>query len=269
VNPSKEWTFDQDQVIPMTKSKLNAVLRLDKAEIKTAKVLRSRSIEGAIALPGGPSRERMKLHVLWSGEGYEVGVGKPGKETERKEVSNPNDMWPYIKKDGKFAVDSASFLAISREMQHMKNKSRHALELLACLFVRSSYMLDHVERDGRVLYAPPSGILAEIKKDIPTAYGVPLEVFLQYLEAIALNEDVKYTTKGKLRGKPYGPGSGRMNNLSSCAHLIAVLLDRADLIDYAYGYSQMRGVSPLTFKGALQHFPLLGEIKNENPLTKE
>jgi len=252
----------------MTKGKLNALLRLDKAAIKAAKALRTKNIEDAVALSQGPSRENMNFHALWSAGGYEVGVGKPGKETERKD-SNPNDMWPYIKKDGQFAVESASFLTISREMQHMKNKSRHALELLACLFVRSSYMLDHAEHNGRVVYKPPAEILAEIKKDIPTAYGVPIEVFLQYLEAIALNEDVKYTTKGQLRGKPYGPGSGRMNNLSSCAHLIAVLLERADLIDYAYGYSQMRGVSPLTFKGALEHFPLLGEIKNENPLAKD
>ena len=130
-------------------------------------------------------------------------------------------------------------------------------------------MLDHVVRNGHIAYEPPAEILAEIKKDIPAAYGVPMEVFLQYLEAIALNEDVKYRTKGELRGKPYGPGSGRMNNLSSCAHLIAVLLERADLVDYAYGYSQMRGVSPLTFKRALEHFPLLGEIKNEDPLAKD
>ena len=252
----------------MTKGKLNALLKLDKAQIKAAKALRIKSIEGAIALPRGPSQEKMKFHVLWSMGGYDVGIGKPGKETERKD-SNPNDMWPYIKKGGRFAVESASFLAISREMQHMKNKSRHALELLACLFVRSSYMLDHVERNGHIAYEPPAEILAEIKKDIPAAYGVPMEVFLQYLEAIALNEDVKYRTKGELRGKPYGPGSGRMNNLSSCAHLIAVLLERADLVDYAYGYSQMRGVSPLTFKRALEHFPLLGEIKNEDPLTKD
>ena len=127
-------------------------------------------------------------------------------------------------------------------------------------------MLDHVEREGLIIYEPPVKVLNEIIKDIPTAYGVPIEVFLQYLEAIALNEDVKYATKGQLRGKPYGPGAGRMNNLSSCAHLIAVLLERADLIDYAYGYSQMRGVSPLTFKRALEYFPLLGNVENDDPL---
>lgn len=252
----------------MKKSKLNALLRLDKTEIKEAKLLRAKSIRNAIALSKGPSRDQMVLHVLWAAGEYEVGVGKPGKESERANA-NPNDMWPYIKKDDHFAVESASFLAISREMQHMKHQSAFALELLACLFVRSSYMLDHVERSGCVIYEPSTEILGEIKKAIPSAYGVPIEIFLQYLEAIALNEDVKYKTKGEQRGKPYGSGSGRMNNLSSCAHLIAVLLGRAELIDYAYGYSQMRGVSPLTFKEAIEYFPLLGEIKNENPLAKD
>lgn len=240
------------------------ILFIDREGLKVAKELRQKSIDDAIALEAGPSKKEMVFHILWKSGKFEVGVGKPGKEVDRKgDLVNINDMWPYIKEDGSFRTESATFRDVFRDLQHAANKSRRALELLGCLFVRSAFMLDHEIEDGRIVYSPPRPVIDEIKKDVSHVYGVPLEVFLQYVETIALNEEVKYYTRGKARGKPFGPGAGRQNNLLSCAHLIAVLLGRAELIDFAYGFSMMRGVSPISLKKAKACFPFLDGDKEE------
>jgi hypothetical protein len=94
-------------------------------------------------------------------------------------------------------------------------------------------------------------------------YGVPLEVFLRYIDTIALNEEVKYHTKGIARGKPYGKGAGRENNLLTCARLIAVLLKRESLVDFADGFSRNRGVSTLSLSRARELFPMLNEPEKD------
>ncbi|MDP3954371.1 MAG: hypothetical protein Q8Q06_03055 [bacterium] len=249
---------------------IKKILSIDRAALRLARGLREKSIKDAIILEAGQSNEKRIFHTLWKSGKFEVGVGKPGKEVSRKgDQANSNDMWPFIKEGGSFKGESATFRDVFRDLQHTANKSRRALELLGCLFVRSASMLDHEIKNGRVIYSPPSQILEEIKKDVTTLYGVPLDVFLQYVETIALNEEVKYYTKGIARGKPYGAGAGRKNNLLTCAHLIAVLLGRAELIDFAYGFSMMRGVSPMTAIKSKMFFPMLGEdVLDENEKNK-
>lgn len=248
---------------------LKKLLELDPAQIRAAKALRAKSIEDAVSLAAGPSRSDMQHHVLWEGDGYEVGVGKPGKETERKNP-NPYDMWPFIRKDGRFEERSASFGDIFHELEHMSNKSRYSLELLGCLLARSALMLDHAEENGRVIYRPSTVVLDEIKKDIPLMFHVPLGVFLHYLEMIALNEDVKYQKNLNAKGKSYSKSAGRPNNLLTCAHLIAVLLGRAGIVDFAYGFAQQRGVSAIKLAQLPSCFPLLELDKAEaKELTKE
>lgn len=244
----------------MANKDVKKALCINRVATKVAKEFRGKSIQDAIDLAAGPSQEKMIFHSLWRSGKFEVGVGKPGKEANRKgELVNSNDMWPYIKQNGSFKIESATFKDVFRDLQDAANKSRRALELLGCLFIRSALMLDHEIKNNHIVYSPPAAVLKEIEKDISTLSGVPLEVFFQYIEAIALNEDVKYYTRGETRGRPFGPGAGRQNNLLSCAHLIAVLLGRAELVDFAYGFSMMRGVSPISIKKAKICFPLLGE----------
>ncbi|MBI2038977.1 MAG: hypothetical protein HYT22_01690 [Candidatus Niyogibacteria bacterium] len=200
--------------------------------------------------------------MLWSGDGYEVGAGKPGKETERKNP-NPFDMWPFIRKGGAFEEKSASFGDIFHELEHMSNKSKYSLELLGCLLARSALMLDHKIKNDRVIYVPNETVLGEIKKDIPSMFSVPLEVFLQYLEMIALNEDVKYQKNLNMKGKPYSKSAGRPNNLLTCVHLIAVLLGKASIVDFAYGFAQQRGVSAIKVSQLSSCFPFLEIDKTE------
>lgn len=248
--------------------KLATILQLSPTEIKSAKILRMKSIEDAILLQSGPSLEEKSYHVLWSGHGYEVGVGKPGKETARKNP-NPYDMWPFIRKEGVFEEKSASFGDIFHELEHMSNKSRYSLELLGCLLARSALMLDHKIVNDIVIYNPNSTVLDEISKDIPSMFNVPLEVFLQYLEAIALNEDVKYQKNLNTKGKSYSKSAGRPNNLLTCVHLIAVLLEKASIVDFAYGFAQQRGVSAIKLAQLPSCFPLLEIDKTEAKAISE
>lgn len=248
---------------------LARTLQLKPEEIKAAKELRLKSIDAAVQLSSGASRQEMHYHVLWSGEGYEVGVGKPGKETERKRP-NPYDMWPFIRKNGVFDEKSATFGDIFHELEHMSNKSRHSLELLGSLLARSALMLDHKILNDRVIYAPEHSVLSEISQEIPSMFNVPLTVFLQYIEAIALNEDVKYQRNLNASGKPYSKSAGRPNNLLTCAHLIAVLLGKSSIVDFAYGFAQQRGVSALKITKLPICFPLLDIDKSEaQAITKE
>ena len=121
-------------------------LVINKEDIKAGKLLRVKSIQEAIAWPTGLSQTKRKLHVIWKGEGYEVGAGKPGKEArEGRALPNANDMWPYIKKDGAFPANDATFSNIFREFEHMSKRNEHSLELLGSLLVRSAYMLDHAK----------------------------------------------------------------------------------------------------------------------------
>jgi len=248
--------------------KLETILQLNPKEIKEAKVLRLKSIDDAVLLSGGPSRENMTYHVLWSGDGYEVGVGKPGKETERKNP-NPYDMWPFVRREGVFEEKSASFGDIFHELEHMSNKSKYSLELLGCLLARSALMLDHKIVGDKVIYNPSRTILDEISKDISSMFKIPLAVFLQYLEAIALNEDVKYQKNLNSKGKSYSKSAGRPNNLLTCVHLIAVLLGKAGIVDFAYGFAQQRGVSAIKLSQLPSCFPLLEIDKTEAKAISE
>lgn len=248
--------------------KLAKFLQLNPSEIKLAKALRLKSIEDAVLLPGGPSRTEMLYHVFWSDYGHEVGVGKPGKETERKRP-NPYDMWPFIRKGGIFEEKNASFGDIFRELEHMSNKSMYSLELLGCLLARSALMLDHSIVDNKVVYTPNKVVLDEILKDISSMFNVPLVVFLQYLEMIALNEDVKYQKNLNTKGKPYSKSAGRPNNLLTCAHLIAVLLKKTSMVGFAYGFAQQRGVSAIKVAQLSSCFPLLEIDKTEAKAISE
>ena len=249
-------------------SKFKEILRLDTEEIKRAEGLRQKSVQDAAALEKGPSSTEQKHHILWTGEGYEVGVGKPGKESRRK-TPNPYDMWPFMRKAGTFTEKSATFGDIFLELEHMKKKNEFSLELLGCLLVRSALMLDHKIKDGMVTYTPPLEVVEEIEKDIPQMFKVPLLVFLQYLDAIALQEDVKYRMNLNKKGEPYGKMAGRPNNLLTCARLIAHLLGKVGLVEFAYGFAKQRGVSALQSNEFAKSFPLIVGETTEEKVLKE
>ena len=136
-----------------------------------------------------------------------------------------------------------------------KHTNTLALELLACLFYRAAFMLDHEELEpGCWRYSPPDNVLNEIESSVPEMAGFPTRVFLHLVEMIALNEDVKYRTLGK----NIQSGTGRTNNLSTCAHIRAYLLGRVSLVELLGAFArQPPGVAPLTQTAARELFPML------------
>jgi hypothetical protein len=205
--------------------------------------------------------------LLFDKNGYIVQLSKPGKEAASEYMgarykdghfgNNPNDMRPEIIKGDEMVKGLASFTEIFEELQRLHLVSTEGIKLIACLLARSAYMLDHiVDSPGVWRYSPPPNIVEKIARLIPDAEGVPVEVFLHYLDALALNEDVKYLTLGY----DIKTGPGRRNNLLTCVHVIAVMLGLASIAKFAGSFSSIpRGISPIAYKTMLEIFPVLLE----------
>lgn len=210
---------------------------------------------------------------VWASGGYRVCLGKPGKEAAwiAPKKANVNDMIPSVF-EGSIRVDyTPSFGAVWREIEMLvKSPGNSSAELLAGLLFRAAYMLDHTRTDNGVWrYTPPEPVVAEIERLTPVVHTtagkeLPIRVFLHLIEALSLNEDVKYYTLGEAESVGHGKeriktGIGRRNNLSTCAHIIAVILGRQSVVDFGDNMSRRRGVAPLTVPSAKRLFPLLSE----------
>ncbi|MCA9327294.1 hypothetical protein KDA14_02075, partial [Candidatus Saccharibacteria bacterium] len=85
-------------------------------------------------------------------------------------------------------------------------------------------------------------------------YGVPPLVFLHYLNALALNEDVKYHTLGY----DIVTGTGRRNNMLTCVNLIGVFLGGVSIVEFAGQFSRPpAGISAISQKKMREILPLL------------
>lgn len=202
--------------------------------------------------------------TLYTFDTYTIRVGKPGKETVQHKkhkngslVYNVNDMTPTVFENDTIVERDGSFEDIFRRFSQILPNTG-VLELLACLCVRNAYTLDHVQQaNGTWRYTPNTEVIHTINNGLPENFPEPIEVFLYYLEAIALNEDVKYTTLGY----NIEDGTGRVNNLLTYANLIGVLLTRVDFIKFASNLTRPPvGVSPISIKKALEIFPQLRPI---------
>lgn len=81
--------------------------------------------------------------------------------------------------------------------------------------------------------------------------GIPIEAFLMYVDAIAWQEDVKYTTLGKTITSDVG----RKNNMLTYARFIACLLGRSSYAEMLNKFSM--GVSNLQKNEIATTFPEL------------
>lgn len=212
------------------------------------------------------TQESLKFQTIWNRGAYAVKLGKPGKEAASDYVkckysdghrgNNPNDMKPVIfMNDKPFESNLASFTQIFDEIQRLNDKDKSAVELVGCLLFRSAYMLDHVEeKPGIWRYEPSAEVLVELQSRLPVTDGVPIEVFLHYLDAIAWNEDVKYHTLGY----DITHGTGRKNNLLTCTNLIGVLLTRVKISKFAGNFGRPpTGISTISKAEAYRIFPAL------------
>ena len=211
-------------------------------------------IDKAIAFPGGEPQENMIFTKVWEdAEGvYSVRFGKYGKEYYRAERRNVNDMVPTIFRGNEKCDYDASFRAIFRLSENLKNDNdEDSLILLGCLFIRNAFLVDHFEVGHGIVYKIPEAALNYLKEKVGNHAGIPIEAFLMYMEAIAWQEDVKYTTLGKAITSDVG----RKNNMLTYARFVACLLGRSSYAEMLNKFSM--GISALPKNEIATAFPEL------------
>lgn len=248
-------------------SSVSQTLAVSKEDISTkvAGVRRLARVAEAISWNPGTQAEPI-YHTIWQSGEYTIALAKPGKEAapgynlckyqDGHKGNNPNDTRPTIFQNGvRIDTHVASFYDIFDELQNLGRADESALELIGCLLFRSAYMVDHGEvTSGIWRYRIPANVLTEITTKLPIADGLPMEVFLHFLDALAWNEDTKYHTLGF----DVRLGYGRRNNLLTCVNLIGVLLRKVSLSKFAGNFSRMpAGISAISNKEALEVFPHL------------
>lgn len=249
----------------------NIFLSENDTKKKLATDKRLASVREAIDWPRGTDVDNKVRTVVFGRDNYQICLSKPGKEAapdytsarykDGRRGNNPNDMRPEILADGLRIEKNASFRDVFEELQKIHLQSIDGIRILACLLARSAYMADHVEiQPGVFRYFPQSELLSKLKELIPSAYEVPIEVFLHYLDALALNEDVKYFTLGY----DIGNGTGRKNNLLTCVNVIGVLLGKVSIAKFAGDFSRPPvGISAISLKMVYEIFPELKDASNE------
>lgn len=229
------------------------ILRVDKNNISQKKVFPKRiaRIKEAKAWATGTFENR-NYYTLWENADYRISLGKPGKEagSEYKGTTNPSDMRPTIFYKGVEIQKPATFKDIVRDLEEVGKAHQYALELLGCLLFRSAFLLDHMKVDSSDVeiyrYYPNVKVVNKISELVPIIYDVPTEVFLHYLDAIALNEDVKYDFLGYDLSKK---NVGGRNNMLTYVNLVAVISGKKALYTLT-GPLLRSGVAAITNKEA-------------------
>lgn len=242
------------------------------AGIKLSPFARTRRVEmttEAMGWPKGKSQEKRKITKVYKAGDFVVAVGKPGKEAapdfKRKHyitgviMNNRNDMNPFIMKRGIKVGNDLTFSELFEQIEHLMRADVFGLEILGMLIFRMAFMLDHKQDENKQWrYFIPKESLIILQKRLPEIGNVPTEIFLYFLDVLALNEDVKMHTLGHENAQH---DYGRINTLLTFAHLIAVLLNRRSLAKFAGAFARPpSGMAPIqkTERGGIfEAFPLL------------
>ena len=238
--------------------------------VKLSPFARARRVEmttEAIGWPKGENQEKRKITEIYKIGDFVIAVGKPGKEAapdfKRKHyitgviTNNRNDMNPFVMENGKKVGNDLTFEAMFEQIEHLMHADMFGLELLGMLIFRMAFMLDHQkDAKGNWRYIPPTQTILVLNKCLPKIGDVSAEVFLYFLDVLALNEDVKVHTMGHENAKfDYG----RINTLLTFSHLITVLLNRRALAKFAGNFARPpSGMAPMPkIKGIFETYPLL------------
>lgn len=235
---------------------LDAVLPLPDGPLPKDSIAgRMQTVSEAKSWPGGVDQDHQSFERLYVVRDWELGLGKPGKEVFRKKP-NENDMTPTIwargvKLDG--AALPASFGAMWAVYERLAAEDRwDVLEVCGRLLYRDAFLLDHVaDSDRQLRYRPPTAAMSFLEEQSAAGAGLPLDVFQYYLELVALNEDVKYSTVKKQSGRPHNLlTAGRVNNLLTSVHFILMLLGQATIADLVGSMVRGFGVSTIKYSDA-------------------
>ncbi len=246
---------------------LDTILGVDQKKLsqKTVFPKRNARIQEARSWPQG-TEENREYYTIWEKGDYRVTLGKPGKEAlpGYSGKTNPEDMKPTIFFKGADIQKAATFTDIVKDLEIVGKTHSYALELLGCLIFRSAFLLDHKKVNPEsseeiYRYFPSEEVIKKISETVPIIYSVPAEVFLHYLDAIALNEDVKYSFLGHDLEKK---NTGGKNNLLTYVNLIAVISGKKPLYTMA-GPLLRSGVSAISLRAAFESLPHI-TIKEQN-----
>ena len=237
----------------------DVILYVDATKISQRKIFQKRKarVDEAMRWSIGTENNR-EYHTVWEKGEYCVALGKPGKEAlpGYRGKNNPYDMRPTIFYRKVDMEKKATFQDVVKDLEEVGKKHTKELELLGCLLFRSAFLLDHIrvntnQSEEVYRYYPNDFVINKINESVKSIYGVPTEVFLHYLDAIALNEDVKYTNLGyDLETK----NTGGRNNLLTYVNLIAVISGKKPL--YTLADPLLRsGVAAINQREAFEFLP--------------
>ena len=204
-------------------------------------------------------------------------------------VNNPHDMFPYVEhnnvlmsvkrrhlKNGKVKVTPWTFehLFSLIEGAYSSPEMQLALELLGSIMVRIAFMLDHEEdSSGLIRLSLPEMATKEMTRRLPELgegeWATPIEAVIYFLDILGFNEDIKVDvcgyrnlTREYARG-PKSQDNGRTNTLLTISHMLAAVLHRRPIGEFAYGLHRGMGMNAMS-KGTIQPaYPLLSSDINE------
>jgi hypothetical protein len=270
--------YTEEMGIPLATLRIvNEKLKLPEGNLSAfARARRLESVHEAIAWKKGPTQDKREITKVYTVKQHIVAVGKPGKEAApdyrgnrhyitNVKTNNPNDMNPHIIISGERIEKNLTFGDMFEMVETLMRSDLFGLEILGMQLFRAAFMLDHRKNsEGNWRLSAPEPIMGMLEERIPMVSGIPIRVFICFLDVLALNEDVKVYTLGYADLKR---DYGRINTLLTFAHLIAVFLHRRSLAKFAGAFARPPvGMAPLPkTKIALQCFPLLSPKLFEGP----
>jgi len=208
------------------------------------------------------TQQSPNLYYTFDYMNFTIGFLKPGRGAALVfDNRTKDDMRPVIKNDSVMLDGAATFGDIIKIFEDIGSKSTAALEAVGTVLFRSSALVDHhLNDDGIVTYIIPEQLLSIIKQDILIIDGfptrsqkdeIPIEIFLHYLDAISLNEDVNYHSQGFDLSKK---NTGGKNNLLTYVNIITIILEKQKVSDFA-NRLLTSNVWPISQKFAKEVFP--------------
>ncbi len=247
-------------MIPLDVCKELRISSEEKSLNKIALPIIEDTIKEAISFKKGKLETSKIPTSLYEKDNFLISVEKPGKEVFLNTVkykngslgNNPNDMTPVINIDNSRFPKNLTFDDIFQVFEgFIHEENLNLLEVIASLMFRQAFMLDHKKKDGVWRLKIPDATANYLKSNRPHINDLPILAFFYFLEALALNESVKYFSIGhSIKG-----GVGRQNNLLTYCNLIAVFLGKVRISKFAGQLSRPpTGVSPISQKAAREFF---------------
>ena len=247
-----------------------------------AKPKRIDAISDATTWHGGTQANRLYVQTFSEGN-FTIALGKPGKEADISfRRPNFNDMAPTVFYNSEKLDFRPTFEDIWQDFENLGTDYRDdghpsTLEIIGALLFRAAFMLDHVHKSvitqsdssanlSSWVWLPPKDTMniltarhTHIGKPISTADGgevlIPVEVYLQLVDAIAYNEDVKYQAKNVTNAAI--TNTGRINTLGTCVHMLAGYIGHISITNLVSKMMRGKGVAAISQQDAKKYFPLL------------